>query len=85
MHQYRCSKSAGTAPTASDIPQVVQPTLATRGRSHPTWFKVGRSVLDETTPSQQESTVESEYRKYASGEVSDKETNILSFWEVQLF
>jgi len=39
----------------------------------------------KTSPLSQESSVETEFQKYTSGEVSSEETDILWFWEVRSF
>jgi hypothetical protein len=84
MHAYR--KHLG--PVGSDVSQFVQPTRAAptgRETLRPTRFNVPQPTLHGTTPSPQASSVESEYRKYTSGEVSPEATEILWFWEVRFF
>ena len=85
MHAYRCLKSVVAVATAPDIPQVVQPAPVAREKSRPTRFTAGRSVLHETVRSPQESTVETEFQKYASDDVSSQETDTLWFWVVRSF
>jgi len=51
------------------------------GRPPPTWFKVEHSIHEKKS-SFQAFTVEAKFGKYASGETSLEETNILQFWEV---
>jgi len=68
-----------TATVASDAP--VQPPPITGGKLRPTWFRMEYKTL----PSSQESSVETEFQKYTSGEVSSEETDILWFWEVRSF
>ena len=80
MCQYRAKRSLTPATMVSDCP--VQPTPPARGKPLPTWFKIDHSVYQkEAMP--QEFTVDAEYRKYALGEISSEETNILRFWEVR--
>jgi hypothetical protein len=86
MHAYH--KHLGLV--GSNVSQVVQPTgtrAAPTGREtlRPTRFNVPQPTLHGTTPSPQGSSVESEYRKYTSGEVSPEATEILWFWEVRFF
>ena len=84
MRKYRSQMSISTA-TMVNAP--VQPPIAqVKSRSsRPTRFKIERPALHEMSPSPQESTVETEFRKYTSGEVSSKETDVLGFWEVRPF
>src|ERR1700682_1526619 len=83
MCQYRNQTSLGAAPVVPTT--IVQPAPAPGGNSCPTRFKRGHSVLDGNNPSPHWSSVEAEYRKYASGEVSSTGTDILWFWEVRSF
>jgi len=46
-------------------------------------FKVEHSTYERKSLLQ-ESMVEAEYRKYASGDLSSHKTDILKFWEVRL-
>jgi len=69
----------GTVTVASDAP--VQPPPIAGGKSHPTQFRMEY----KTSPLSQESSVETEFQKYTSGEVSSEETDILWFWEVRSF
>lgn len=84
MRKYRSRMSIGVATTAN-VP--VQPPIARAklSSSRPTRFKIGHPALHETSPSPQESSVETEFRKYTSGEVSSEETDMLGFWEVRPF
>jgi len=79
MHQYRDQKSSAAATAVPTFP--IQPSPVVKGRPPPTWFKVEHSVYEKKS-SFQAFTVEAEFRKYASGETSLEETNILQFWEV---
>ena len=89
MHEYRKHLGpVGSAAPVQDVSQVVQPTRTapTGGETlRPTRFNVPQPTLYGTTPSPQASSVESEYRKYTSGEVSPSATGILWFWEERLF
>ncbi len=88
MDKYRERlKSVGDATTVPvhDVPRVVQPAPTARESIRPTRFHMPQSTLHETMPSSTETSVESEYRKYASSEVSSEGTDILLFWEVRLF
>ena len=67
------------ATVASDAP--VQPPPIAGGKLRPTRFRMEYKTL----PSSQESSVETEFQKYTSGEVSSEETDILWFWEVRSF
>jgi hypothetical protein len=84
MRVYRSQMSSGAATTAN---APVQPPIARAKSSsvRPTWFKIEHPALHEMSPLPQESGVETEFRKYASGEVSSKETDMLAFWEVRPF
>lgn len=75
-------------PDVRQVTQVVEPTRSTptaRETLPSTRFNVSRSTLYKSTPSPQELSVESEFRKYTSGEVTSEETDILWFWEVYFF
>jgi len=83
MHQYHGSMPVGAATPASDT--TTQSTPIAREKSCPTRFKAGRSVRHEPMPVVHGSSVDIEFRKYTSGEVSAKTTDILWFWEVRFF
>ena len=85
MDKYCHSKSMGATTTASKVPQAIQPTPTTKGKSCQTRFKVKQPTLYETRPSLQESSVETEFMKCTVGGVSSWETDILWFWEVRFF
>jgi hypothetical protein len=76
MNRYRQNLPAAT--TLHNPP--VQPTPVAGGKAPPTQFKVERSVY--VKKASQTFTVKAEYQKYAAGEISSEETNILKFWEV---
>jgi len=78
MRRYRGQKSSAAATAVPTFP--VQPPPVVRGRPPPTRFKVERSVYEKKS-SFQAFTVEAEFGKYASGETSSEETDILRFWE----
>ncbi len=78
MHWYCDQKSSAAATAVPTFP--VEPSPVVRGRPPPTWFKVERSVYEKKS-SFQAFTVEAEFGKYASGETSSEETDILQFWE----
>jgi hypothetical protein len=59
----------------------VQPAPPTGGKQPPTWFKIDHSVYEKKAMPK-EFTVDAKYQKYALGETSSEETNILWFWEV---
>ena len=80
MRQYRAKRSSTPATVVSDCP--VQPTPPARGKPLPTRFKIDRSIYQKKAVPQ-EFTVDAEYRKYALGEISSEETDILRFWEVR--
>ena len=82
MHEYHSWMSLDTAAVVSTT--LVQPAPAAEENSCPTQFKCGTSV-HTNNPSPEEFSVEAEYRKYASGEVSSAVTDILWFWEVRSF
>jgi hypothetical protein len=87
MHEYRDlhSKSVHATTTALKDPQAVQPAPTAKGKIRQTRFKVRQPDLYATRPSPQEYTVETEFTKYTSGEVSASETDVLWFWEVRFF
>jgi len=68
-----------------DVPWIVQPTPTARESIRLMWFHMPQSTLHETMPLSTQISIESEYQKYASGEVSSEGTDILLFWEVRLF
>jgi len=53
------------------------------GRAPPTRFKVQRSAYANKS-SLQEFTVDAEFRKYASGDLTSHQSSMLKFWEVRL-
>jgi hypothetical protein len=82
MRQYRGQTSLGTATV---VPRAqVQPAPVTGKSLRPTRFNRGRSVR-ESGSAPEELSVEAEYRKYTSGEISTNDTDILWFWEVGPF
>jgi len=78
MHRYHGQKSSAAATAVPTFP--VQPSPIVRGRLPPTWFKVEHSVYEKKS-SFQVFTVEAKFGKYALGETSLEETDILWFWE----
>ncbi len=78
MHRYHDQKSSAAVTAVPTFP--VEPSPIVRGRPPPTWFKVERSIYEKKS-SFQAFTVEAEFGKYASGETSSEETDILQFWE----
>jgi len=79
MHRYCDQKSSAAVTAVPTFP--IQPSPVLRGRAPPTQFKVKCSVYEKKS-SFQAFTVEAEFGKYASGETSSEETDILQFWEV---
>lgn len=75
MHQYRSQKPSTATATLS--PSRVKPPI----HVYPMRFAIENSVY-ERKKSSRESSVESEFRKYALADVSDEKTDILRFWEV---
>ena len=80
MRRYRRQNSSAPVIEVSNSP--VHPVPRPGGKAPPTRFKVARSAY-ENKSSRQEFTVEAEYRKYASGDLSSDKTDILKFWEVR--
>ena len=81
MRRYHRQNSSTPVLKVSNSP--VHPVPHPGGRAPPTRFKVERSAYESKTLLQ-EFTVEAEYRKYASGDLSFDKTDILRFWEVRL-
>src|SRR6266850_4422726 len=81
MHRYRHQNSSTPIFEVSDSPAPPIPHFG--GQAPPTQFKVEHSA-PERKSSLQESMVEAEYQKYASGDLSSHKTDILKFWEVRL-
>jgi hypothetical protein len=80
MNRYRDQNSPmSTAAVAIPNPSV-KPVPVARSQPLPTQFKVEHSVYKKR-PSHS-FTVEAEYRKYISGDISSEGTDILRFWEV---
>ena len=75
--------SVGAVTMVSDT--LAQPPPIATVKSHSMWFRTRHSELDETLPLPQAPDVETEFQKYAMGEVSSKDTDILWFWEVRSF
>jgi hypothetical protein len=83
MRRYRRrNSSTPVVEVSNNSNPPVQPVPHPGGRAPPTRFKVERSAY-ESKSSLQEFTVEAEYRKYASGDLSSNKTDILKFWEVR--
>jgi hypothetical protein len=80
MRHYRRQNLSAPVIEVSNSP--VHPVPRPGGKAPPTRFKVERSAY-ESKSSLQEFTVEAEYRKYASGDLSSNQTDILKFWEVR--
>lgn len=78
MCKYCSQMVSDTATTANAL---VQPpiTQAKLSSVRPTQFKIEHPALHETSPLPQESSVETEFRKYTSGDVSSEETDMLGF------
>jgi hypothetical protein len=76
MRQYRSRMSIGAA--ESNDP--VQPPPTKSYNPRPTRFNVELPA----SPPPQASSIEAEFRRYTSGEVSSKETDMLGFWEVRV-
>ena len=62
-------------------PAPVAPLDDEEDSDEPTRFQLKRPVPERDSPSQM-FTVDVEYRKYASGELSSAKMDILQFWEV---
>ena len=80
MHQYRCQGSFRPVTEVSNSP--VHPVPRPGGRAPPTRFKVERPAY-KSVSSDQEFTIEAEYRKYVLGDLSSLQTDSLKFWEVR--
>jgi hypothetical protein len=81
MNRYRDQNSLMSTATVAIPNPSVEPVPVARSQPLPTWFKVEHSVY-EKRPSHS-FTVEAEYRKYISGDISSEGTDILRFWEVR--
>lgn len=77
MRQYHDQKLPAAATVASGFADQPPPVAG----PPPTRFTLGRSVYERRT-SPQAFTVEAEFQKYASGQMSSDQTDILRFWEV---
>ena len=78
MTRYHDKKLSTAATTAPSNP--VRPAPVARYEASPTRFTVEHSAFAKRLS--HPLTVDAEFRKYAMGDISSPETNILRFWEV---
>ncbi len=78
MRDYRLEN-----PSLLPATEVSNPLVSrSEGRAPPTRFKVQRSAYANKS-SLQEFTVDAEFQKYASGDLTLHQSSILKFWEVR--
>ena len=73
MHKYRGQKSSTSEATTTPVPTTPVPAPVSRFKFTDSAYRKKASVSD--------SSVKTEFERYASGSSSD-EANILGFWEV---
>jgi len=79
MHQYRKEQKSLIPGAVASISHVSPPKHEVN--LPPTRFKVHHSAYERSVPSKT-FTVETEYQRYTSAELSSPEMDILRFWEV---
>ena len=82
MCQYYGQSSSMPVMTELDNPAPIAPLNDEEDSDEPMRFQLKHSVYKRDSPSQM-ITVEVEYQKYASGELSSAKMDILQFWEVR--